>query len=277
MKRKSMKAQDSHRPATPHRPLTDAERSEVVTHCERLAREPQAPRFKGDGKGLLAWVDGVDPDLHVARIAAAFGTGDRYAINALSCQAAETSDGSEAATKYNTAAALSAGIQPQNAIEGMLTVQMVGCHNLAMAMLRRASKTDRVDFLAVYGNLATKFLRTFTLQTEALARLRGQTGRQTVRVEHVTVQAGGQAVVGAVSTGGGVCEDKQTNTPCTATAWPIEAWKPERRSDDSAAMWGADAPRDTVPGTVRARAIALPDARRRTWQRGTDGKPQCVA
>jgi hypothetical protein len=85
----------------------------------------------------------------------------------------------------------------------MLAVQMVGCHNLAMAMLRRASNTDRVDFLAIYGNLAAKLLRTFTMQTEALARLRGQTGQQTVRVEHVTVAAGGQAVVGAVRTGVG--------------------------------------------------------------------------
>ena len=35
-----------------------------------------------------------------------------------------------------------------------------------------------------------------------LARLRGQTGQQTVRVEHVTVQAGGQAVVGNVAARG---------------------------------------------------------------------------
>jgi hypothetical protein len=60
-------------------------------------------------------------------------------------------------------------------------------------MRRRAKTTDRVDFLTTYGGLAAKLLRTFTLQTEALARLRGQTGQQTVRVEHVTVEAGGQA------------------------------------------------------------------------------------
>jgi hypothetical protein len=78
---------------------------------------------------------------------------------------------------------------------------------------RVTAPTDRVDFLAVYGNLAAKFLRTFTLQTEALARLRGQTGQQTVRVEHVMVQAGGQAVLGAVRTGGGGCNQKAPNDP----------------------------------------------------------------
>ena len=103
----------------------------------------------------------------------------------------------------------SANIQPRNEMEGMLAVQMIGCHNLAMAMLRRATKTDRVDWLATYGSLAAKLLRTFTMQTEALARLRGQTGQQTVRVEHVTVEAGAQAVVGAVTTGGAGDAGKQ--------------------------------------------------------------------
>ena len=83
----------------------------------------------------------------------------------------------------------------------MLAVQMVGCHNLGMTMIRRATTTDRVDFLSTYGNLGAKLLRTFTAQLEALARLRGQTTQQTVRVEHVTVEAGGQAIVGAVATG----------------------------------------------------------------------------
>jgi len=78
---------------------------------------------------------------------------------------------------------------------------MVAPHNLATEMVRRAGVCERVDSLALYGNLATKLLRTFTSQVEALGRLRGQTTQQTVRVEHVAVEAGGQAVVGAVATG----------------------------------------------------------------------------
>src|SRR5271166_2537410 len=42
--------------------------------------------------------------------------------------------------------------------------------------------------------------RTFTTQIEALKRYRS-TGQQKVTVEHVTVQAGGQAIVGTVSHG----------------------------------------------------------------------------
>ena len=45
--------------------------------------------------------------------------------------------------------------------------------------------------------------RTFTSQIDALAKLR-RGGEQKVTVEHVHVHAGGQAIVGAVETGGGV-------------------------------------------------------------------------
>ena len=47
------------------------------------------------------------------------------------------------------------------------------------------------------GNLAIKLLRTFTTQLEALQRYRGK-GQQKVTVEHVNVNAGGQAIVGTV-------------------------------------------------------------------------------
>lgn len=44
---------------------------------------------------------------------------------------------------------------------------------------------------------AAKLSRVYADQMEALARYRGKS-QQTVRVEHVTVQAGGQAIVGNV-------------------------------------------------------------------------------
>ena len=54
-----------------------------------------------------------------------------------------------------------------------------------------------------YMNLANKFMRTFTSQIEALNKHRGK-GQQKVIVEHVHVNAGGQAIVGNVTkTGGG--------------------------------------------------------------------------
>jgi hypothetical protein len=135
-----------------------------------------------------------------ARLVAAVGATDAHALTLLLNQAANATPGNDAGHQCNTALAVLSGIQPRDEVEGMLAVQMVGCHNLAMAMLQRAGKTERVDFLSTYGNLAAKLLRTFTMQVKALARQRGQIRQQTVRVEHVTVEAGGQAVVGAVAT-----------------------------------------------------------------------------
>jgi hypothetical protein len=51
---------------------------------------------------------------------------------------------------------------------------------------------------------ATRLLRLFTEQLEAMSKLKGKTSQQKVIVEHVTVAAGGQAIVGVVPGGGGL-------------------------------------------------------------------------
>ncbi len=47
---------------------------------------------------------------------------------------------------------------------------------------------------------AVKFLGLFTRQLEAFARLQGK-GQQNITVERVTVESGGQAIVGSVNAG----------------------------------------------------------------------------
>jgi len=49
---------------------------------------------------------------------------------------------------------------------------------------------------------ATRLMRTFTSQVEALQKYRNK-GKQTIQVQHVNVQSGGQAIVGAIQGGGG--------------------------------------------------------------------------
>ena len=62
---------------------------------------------------------------------------------------------------------------------------------------------------------AGKLSRTYAALLEALGRHRGQ-GRQVIRIERVTVEAGGQAIVGAVTQGGGGgVPGKGGSTPCT--------------------------------------------------------------
>jgi hypothetical protein len=84
-------------------------------------------------------------------------------------------------------------------IEALLSVQMVSLHSLAMRFLATAATKDQSEAgIELYMNRANKLLRTFTAQMEALKKHRS-TGEQHMTVEHVTVQNGGQAVVGTLN------------------------------------------------------------------------------
>jgi hypothetical protein len=89
-------------------------------------------------------------------------------------------------------------IAPRDPLEGMLAGQMVAIHAAAMECLRRAM-AQGATFEGRDMNLtqANKLSRTYAALLGALDQHRGK-GRQVVRVEHVTVNAGGQAIVGAV-------------------------------------------------------------------------------
>lgn len=102
----------------------------------------------------------------------------------------------------NSLVALIGAIGPENELEGALAVQMASCHKLASECLSRASTTPSTDHMQMYANLAIKLQRTFTGQIDAFARLRGGVN-QSVRVEHVHVHDGGQAIVGNVAHPGG--------------------------------------------------------------------------
>jgi len=91
------------------------------------------------------------------------------------------------------------GIHPQDTLEGMLAVQMVAIHNMAMECMKRAATPEQSDLLLeAYINRAIKLMRMFAAQTDVLGRHRGK-GEQKMTVEHVHVYKGGQAIVGQVN------------------------------------------------------------------------------
>jgi len=99
----------------------------------------------------------------------------------------------------NHVAAALRGVAPRDSLEGMLAVQMVGIHTLALELMRRAAFTGQTDVgVEVNVNRATKLLRTFANLTEVLSRYRGKV-EQKMTVEHVHVYQGRQAIVGQVS------------------------------------------------------------------------------
>ncbi len=92
-------------------------------------------------------------------------------------------------------------LAPREGAEGMLALQMVGTHHAALECLRRAMIPGQL-LPALEHNLrmAEKMMLLFAKQLETLNRHRGK-GQQKVTVEHVNVEAGGQAIVGSVETG----------------------------------------------------------------------------
>jgi hypothetical protein len=106
------------------------------------------------------------------------------------------------AVQHEAALAALEEIGPRDPIEGMLAAQIVAAYDAAMMCLHLMAQEQRLGVRETSLNQANKLMRSCAALVEALNKHRGK-GQQVVRVEHVTVQAGGQAIVGAVSQGGG--------------------------------------------------------------------------
>lgn len=89
-------------------------------------------------------------------------------------------------------------LKPESYLETLLITQMMQVNIAAASCTQRAfAEGQSFEWKQLNANLAIKMHRTFLAQIEALQKLRGK-GGQKVTVEHVTVNAGGQAIVGNV-------------------------------------------------------------------------------
>ncbi|GEP06035.1 hypothetical protein [Methylobacterium oxalidis] len=142
----------------------------------------------------------------LARRLNAFGTPSvdfaAYMVGQVATAARSAGRNLPTSAQLNAALAVVDGTEPENETEAMLAVQMFATHDAAMAMLGSMKQAGDVVRQQETGNLAIKLLRTYTAQMETLAKLR-RGGEQKVRVEHVHVYPGGQAVVGDVTVNGG--------------------------------------------------------------------------
>jgi hypothetical protein len=99
--------------------------------------------------------------------------------------AARLPDGPVSEVAMNAALALIEAVAPKDEIEGTLAVQMAATHSVSMAVLGRIGSAHcGYRLLTAYSNAASKLLRAYTAQVDALRRLRGG-GEQHIRVEHI--------------------------------------------------------------------------------------------
>jgi hypothetical protein len=99
----------------------------------------------------------------------------------------------------NAAIAMISADKPGNEMEAALSLQGAALHMVAMAVMARiggaAGGPHRLPGLA---SATAKLIRAYCTTVETRRRLRSG-GEQSIRVEHVHVHEGGQAIVGAVN------------------------------------------------------------------------------
>jgi hypothetical protein len=98
--------------------------------------------------------------------------------------------------------AMAIELEPRDAIEAMLVTQMTATHFAISSMSQKNLHANNSDVREAYERSMTRLSRTFLAQMDGLKKYRAK-AQQTVRVERVTVNEGGQAIVGSVSHKGG--------------------------------------------------------------------------
>ena len=144
-----------------------------------------------DGEGVNWW----------RRLNKALGTTSSDFVNASLFQiqsACRSPWGGISELSMNAALAMIEAAAPKDEIEAALAVQMACTHTAAMAVLAKLDVAFATEQrVAAFGSAAARLMRAYAAQVEILRRLRNG-GQQFVRVEHVYVNDGGQAVIGNV-------------------------------------------------------------------------------
>lgn len=91
----------------------------------------------------------------------------------------------------------------------MLACQMAAIHKSMMTAVHRLTRAQVLKQQDSASNMVSKLARTYTTQMETLKRYRS-TGEQKIRVQYVTVNEGGQAIVGNVM-GRGASRETRVN------------------------------------------------------------------
>ena len=98
----------------------------------------------------------------------------------------------------SAAVATIAGQQPSDELETMLLSQIVSIHNATMSTASTMSRANNDRQRESAERSLNRLARTFVVQLEALKKYRGGEQRIVVQHQHVTVNDGGQAIVGTV-------------------------------------------------------------------------------
>lgn len=180
-------------------------RAAVDANVAKARERPPAPALKietENGVDKIS-IDHPDQALGFSLLMEATGTTDFKFLHGLLGQLVDagSKDGEPNEDDVNFMLAVIKGVEPKDQFEAMLAAQMAVVHTQTMSSACRLANVDTIQQQDSAERAFNKLARTYTTQIEAFKRYRTG-GQQTVTVEHVTVNAGGQAIVGNVETGG---------------------------------------------------------------------------
>jgi hypothetical protein len=166
--------------------------------AEKRLQSVTAPRTKVlDGKAIA--FDHPDSAVGEVHLMAALGTTDRDLYRGIVERLGDAASygGDEQALDFMLSVVKS--IKPRDQVETMLATQMAEVHVATLTSARQFARAVTVVQQDYVERALNKLARTFATQTEALRRYRSG-GEPNVTVRHVSVNDGGQAIVGNVTT-----------------------------------------------------------------------------
>lgn len=245
-------------------PTRKAELVDAVRSFRKLRQRPMVAASEKDNGGIqIGPAEGTSDIEFVMRLVEAFGTPSMPFINrqitVMLGYLESTKSSPVRSDDVNAVLAAVSGVKPQNETESMLAIQMYTTHDAAMRCMKTLNNADFVPQMQIFGNLSVKLMRAYTMQMEALARIR-RGGEQVVKHIHID-NRGGQAVVAETVQTGGRNENPAEQSHSTGAL------------GGGPAMLGADAGGWGVPISSGERQAAVQDAR---WHepRGAEGQSE---
>lgn len=184
-------------------------------------KPPVAKLIQGDDGGIgiqYSSEDAAERAMIQLLLMRAFGTRSRSFMDMATADLLTLHHRDSREPVYNSAVAILESAKPENELEAMLVLQMIAANQGAVRSARMLANAETQEAVMGLGNLTNKFMRTYTAQMEALAKIR-RGGEQVVRHIHVD-NRGGQAVIAeTVQTGGANGKSReQCHEPCGAAS-----------------------------------------------------------
>jgi hypothetical protein len=215
-----------------------AETAALKNHIRKRGR-PTAPRIKVNGTASFS-IDHPDPFLGRVLLMEAIGTVDHDFFRGLLRQLINGSvrAGQIDECSVNFMVAVIKGIKPRDDLEIMLATQMAAIHDAFMRATQALANATTIPEQDSAERLLNKLARTFATQMEALQRYRNGGGHK-VTVQQVSVNDGGQAIVGDVTQS----QRRETGQEPPAAAPAVIPFEPRR----AVAVLDPDGARKPIP------------------------------